>query len=196
MGGRSPHEPHEPHEPKLVVVAGARLDFRAVFVEHYAFVWRTLAHFGVQRSALDDAAQEVFAVVHRRIGDYDGRTAVRSWLWGIARRVTSSMQRGEQRARRRLEVVQPPREPAIPDEELERRQMAELAEACLDQLDDEQRDVFMLTEIEGFSAPEIADALGIKLNTVYSRLRVAREKFQRAFARARARQGRVSHGGT
>jgi DNA-directed RNA polymerase specialized sigma24 family protein len=114
-----------------VVVPGARLDFRAVFVEHYAFVWRTLAHFGVPRSALDDASQEVFAVVHRRLGDYDGRTAVRSWLWGIARRVTSTLQRGELRARRRLEVVQPPREPAIPDEELEQGSMAGLSEEQL-----------------------------------------------------------------
>jgi RNA polymerase sigma-70 factor (ECF subfamily) len=196
MGGPSPHEPHEPQGPKLVVVPGARLEFRAVFVEHYAFVWRTLAHFGVPRASLDDAAQEVFAVVHRRLGDYDGHTALRSWLWGIARRVTSSMQRGEQRARRRLEVVQPPREPTFPDEELDQRRRIELAESCLAQLDDDQRDVFVLTEIEGFSAPEIAEALGIKLNTVYSRLRVAREKFQRAFARAQARQDRVNHGGT
>jgi RNA polymerase sigma-70 factor (ECF subfamily) len=187
MGGTSPHEPAG---PKLVVVAGSRPEFRAVFVEHYAFVWRTLAHFGVAPATLDDGAQEVFAVVHRRLADYDGRTALRSWLWGIARRVTASMQRGEMRARRRLEVVQPPREPAVPDEELERRRMIELAEACLAGLDDEQRDVFVLTEIEGFSAPEIAEALGIKLNTVYSRLRVAREKFQRAFTRAQARRGR------
>lgn len=189
MGGPSPREPDG---PRLVVLPGARLDFRAVFDEHYAFVWRTLAHFGVPRSMLDDATQEVFAVVHRRLAEYDGRTALRSWLWGIARRVTSSMQRGEMRARRRLEVVQPPREPAVPDEELEQKRRIEVAEACLAALDDGLRDVFVLTEIEGFSAPEIAQALGIKLNTVYSRLRTAREKFQRAFARAQARQGRVT----
>jgi RNA polymerase sigma-70 factor, ECF subfamily len=187
MGGPSPREPDGPN---LVVVDGARLDFRTVFVEHYPFVWRTLAHFGVATAQLDDATQEVFAVVHRRLGDYDGRTALRCWLWGIARRVTSSMQRGEHRARRRLEVVQPPREPALPDEELARRQQLELAESCLAQLDADQRDVLMLTEVEGFSAPEIAEALGIKLNTVYSRLRVAREKFQRAFTRAQSRQER------
>jgi RNA polymerase sigma-70 factor, ECF subfamily len=187
MGGPSPRELDGPN---LVVVTGARLDFHAVFVEHYAFVWRTLAHFGVPQATLDDATQEVFAVVHRRLGDYDGHTALRSWLWGIARRVTSSLQRGESRARRRLEVVQSPRAPEVPDEELERKQMIELAEACLAQLDEDQREVFVLTELEGFSAPEIADALGIKLNTVYSRLRVAREKFQRAFSRAQLRQGR------
>jgi RNA polymerase sigma-70 factor (ECF subfamily) len=183
--------PREPDPPALVVLPGAKLEFRAVFVEHHAFVWRTLAHFGVPRAALDDTTQEVFAVVHRRLGDYDGRAALRSWLWGIARHCAMAWQRGEQRSKRRLEVVQAPREPSVPDEELERRRALELAESCLAQLDEAQRDVLVLTEIEGLSAPEIAEILGIKLNTVYSRLRVAREKFQRALARAQARRGLV-----
>jgi RNA polymerase sigma-70 factor (ECF subfamily) len=181
--------PREPQAPMLAVLAGARLDFRAVFLEHHAFVFRTLAHFGVPRASLDDTTQEVFAVVHRRLGDYDGHTALRSWLWGIARHCAMSWQRGEQRSKRRLEVVQVPRDPSIPDEELERRRELELAEACLARLDEAHRDVLVLTEIEGLSAPEIAEILGIKLNTVYSRLRVARERFQRALAKARARRG-------
>jgi RNA polymerase sigma-70 factor (ECF subfamily) len=188
MGGPLPREPDP---PTLVALPGARVEFRAIFAEHYTFVWRTLAHFGVPKAALDDTTQEVFAVVHRRLGDYDGRTALRSWLWGIARRCASSWQRGEQRSRRRLEVVQEPRGPAVPDEELEQRRALELIESCLATLDEAHRDVLVLTEIEGLSAPEIAEILGIKLNTVYSRLRVAREKFQRALARAQARQGRV-----
>ncbi len=183
MGGTSPEEPRK---PSLTALPGARLDFRTVFTEHYAFVWRILAHFGVPASTLDDAAQEVFAVVHRRLDDYDGQSSVRSWLWGIARRVAATLQRGRIRAQRRLEVVQPPHEPSIPDEELERRDRALVVEACLARLDEPLREVFVLTEIEEFSAPEIALALGIKLNTVYSRLRTARERFARALARARA----------
>ena len=193
MAGRSPGESAGAN---LVVLPGARLDFRAVFIEHYAFVWRLLAHFGVPDASRDDAAQEVFAVVHRRIADYDGRTAVRGWLAGIARRVTSTLQRTASRAARRLEVVQPPAAPTTPEAELEQQQQIELAQSCLATLDDDQRDVFVLTEIEGFSAPEIAEALGIRLNTVYSRLRVARENFQRAIARAQARQNRGHHVGT
>lgn len=188
MAGPSPREPDS---PTLVVLPGARLELRTVFTEHYAFVWRTLAHFGVPRAALDDAAQEVFAVVHRRLADYDGRTELRRWLWGIARRCAATWQRGEQRSLRRLEVVPPPREPPAPDEALDQRRELELAEACLAKLDQAQRDVLVLTEIEGLSAPEIAEILGVKLNTVYSRLRVARERFQRAVAKAHARRGRV-----
>lgn len=193
MGG---HTPRERGGPQLAVIDGARLDFRAVFVEHYRFVWRLLAHFGVAEAARDDAAQEVFAVVHRRLGDYDGRTPMRGWLAGIARRVASTLQRTQARAARRLEVVAPPPTPAQPDAELEQRQRVALAEACLAALDDEQRDVLVLTEIEGLSAPEIALALGVKLNTVYSRLRVAREKFQRAVTRATARGERSHHART
>ncbi|MFO0634145.1 MAG: sigma-70 family RNA polymerase sigma factor [Nannocystaceae bacterium] len=180
--------------PRLAVVAGGAIEFRALFLEHYDFVFRTLAHFGMPQASLDDATQEVFAVVHRRLADYDGRTAMRGWLWGIARRVASSMQRGELRARRRLELVGGPEPGAGPDETLAQRQQIALARACLDALDDEQRDVFVLAEIEGFSAPEIAEALGVKLNTVYSRLRIAREKSQRASARALSRAARGHHG--
>lgn len=190
MGGSTPRETDG---PQLAVIRGERLEFRAVFLEHYGFVARLLGHFGIADAAREDAAQEVFAVVHRRLQDYDGRTPIRGWLAGIARRVASTMQRAQTRAARRLEVVQPSAEPPTPDAELEQRQRVALAEACLATLDDDQRDVLVLTEIEGFSAPEIADALGIKLNTVYSRLRVAREKFQRAASRALARQERSRH---
>lgn len=183
---------HEPSTPSLTVLPGARLDFRSVFTEHYAFVGRTLAHFGVPASALDDAAQEVFAIVHRRLADYDGNSSMRSWLWGIARRVAASMQRGRLRAQRRLEVVKPPDDAPFPDAELERRDLIAVVEACLERLDEPLREVFVLTELEEFSAPEIAEALGIKLNTVYSRLRTARERFARGVARARATRERSS----
>lgn len=180
----------EPRKPSLTALPGARLDFRAVFTEHYAFVVRTLTHFGVPASTLDDAAQEVFAIVHRRLADYDGESSVRSWLWGIARRIAATMQRGQVRAQRRLEVVKAPEPAPIPDEELERRDLIEVVEACLQRLEEPLREVFVLTEIEEFSAPEIAQALGIKLNTVYSRLRTARERFARGIARARATRER------
>ena len=53
---------------------------------------------------------------------------------------------------------------------------------------DLQRDVFFLAELEQMTAPEIAEALGIRLTTVNSRLRVARIEFEEALARHRARE--------
>jgi RNA polymerase sigma-70 factor (ECF subfamily) len=190
-----------PHELRVVAntdaghAAMTSLDFRAVFTEHYAFCWRMLAHFGVPHASLDDAAQEVFAVVHRRLSEFDGRTSLRSWLWGIALRVAKGHQRTEHRARRRLEVVSPPEPDAAPDEELARAQSIALVERCLDTLDAKHRDVFVLAEIEGCTAPEIAQMLDLELNTVYSRLRNARAKFHRALQRERAREQGGSRNG-
>jgi RNA polymerase sigma-70 factor (ECF subfamily) len=48
--------------------------------------------------------------------------------------------------------------------------------------------VFVLADVEGMTGPEIADALGIAVNTVYSRLRLARRDFERALARYRRRR--------
>jgi RNA polymerase sigma-70 factor (ECF subfamily) len=53
----------------------------------------------------------------------------------------------------------------------------------LDGLDEAKREVFVLAELEELSAPEIAQALGINLNTVYSRLRAARQTVEAAAAR-------------
>ncbi len=55
----------------------------------------------------------------------------------------------------------------------------------LNELDDNQRAVFVMADLEGMRAHEIAEALDVKLNTVYSRLRLARAKFERGLARYR-----------
>jgi RNA polymerase sigma-70 factor (ECF subfamily) len=51
--------------------------------------------------------------------------------------------------------------------------------------------VFVLLELSGHSAPEAAEALGVPVNTVYSRLRIARQKFTAAVTRIRARETRA-----
>src|SRR5262249_39914639 len=58
----------------------------------------------------------------------------------------------------------------------------------IDELDDEKREVLVLAELEETPVPEIAEALGLKLNTAYSRLRLAREDFDKALARHRAQE--------
>jgi RNA polymerase sigma-70 factor (ECF subfamily) len=61
-----------------------------------------------------------------------------------------------------------------------------LAHAALETLSDEHREVFVLARVEEMSAPEIAEVIGIPLNTVYSRLRAARLAFDAAIARGPA----------
>lgn len=165
-----------------------------VYREHHGFVWRSLYHLGLPRAHVDDAVQDVFIVVHRRLHEFDGRTTLRNWLYGIARRVASQYRRGAERSAQRLRVV-PPSDPAVPDaREGARLEAAQLVRKFLDELDDEKREVFLLAELEGMSANEVADALALNVNTVYARLRAARLRFEKAVARHQARARREVRG--
>ena len=161
-------------------------DLAAVYAAHFDFVWRSLRALGVAPGSVDDAAQDVFVVVHRRLGDYDGRGPIRGWLFGIARNVA---RRHRERARREAPLHVVPVGPAL-DDAMILREAAARVERFLDALDDDQRAVFVLAQLEGMTAPEIADALGINPNTAYSRLRAARVKFERTMARHAARERR------
>lgn len=160
---------------------------------HYGFVCRVLRTMQVESASIDDLAQDVFIVLHRRIADYDPARDVRSWLWGIARRVASTHARSSHRAERRLRALPDPVSRPAPDDRVELRQRADLVTEFLASLPDEQREVFVLMELESMSAPEVARGLEIKLNTVYSRLRSARERFKRVVARHRMREESAAH---
>lgn len=170
-----------------------RLEFAAVFERHHDFVWRSLGYLGVAGHAVDDATQDVFIVVHRRLADYDPAMPLRSWLFGISRRIADK-HRVRAAKSSALRIVPDPHAP-LPDEALARREAATLLEDFLAGLPLEQREVFILGELEGLRAPEIATAIDAKLNTVYSRMRLARVAFERVLARHRARQMREGDDG-
>lgn len=157
--------------------------FAAAYREHHAFVWRILRHLGVAPAQLDDRLQDVFLVVYRRWDSLDPASSMRSWLYGICRRVAADHRRAERRGERRLQSVAPPSAGTGPEQALAQVEAEDFVDAFLAGLDPEKREVFVLAEVEDLSAPEIAAATGIKLNTVYSRLRVARELFARAIER-------------
>lgn len=163
---------------------------RAIVDAHFAFVARALRGLGVTESEVDDASQQVFLVVARRLGEIEpGRES--SFLFQTALRVASRTRRA--RARRRETGDEPTSSDfadhaVAPDELLDQRRAREILDGILDAMDDELRAVFVLYEIEELSSPAIADLLGLPLGTVASRLRRAREDFQ-----ARAR--RVAKGG-
>jgi RNA polymerase sigma-70 factor (ECF subfamily) len=140
----------------------------------------------------DDVVQEVFLVVHRKRAQFEGRSTFKTWLYGITLRVARVHRARSRRAACDqavdAELVRAP-EAARPDERAQSAEAARLVEGILDGLDDEQREVFVLAELEELSAPEIAEVLCVKLNTVYSRLRLARAAFAEAAARHRARDG-------
>lgn len=150
----------------------------ALYRDHADFVWRTVRRFGVPDEAAEDVVQDVFIVVRRRLPDYEGRGAPTSWLYAIARGVAANFRRGRDRAERRLRVVAAPEPAATPEDAVGRAQVAQVVRRGLAALDRNQRRVFELVDIEGMSGPEVAEVLGVPLNTIYSRLRLARRRFR------------------
>jgi RNA polymerase sigma-70 factor, ECF subfamily len=154
-------------------------DLGAIYRAHHAFVWRTLYHFGLRGDEVGDSVQDVFLVVHRRLEDFDGRTPIRNWLYGIARRVASDARKRGQRRATHLRLVPDPSSQADERRLHEQASAARLVDRFLELLDDDKREVFVLAEVEGMTAPEIAEILGVNVNTIYARLRAARLRFQR-----------------
>lgn len=160
------------------------LDFARVFDAHATFVWRVLRRLGVPDADAEDAVQEVFIVVHAKCREYEERGSIRSWLFAISRQVASHRRRSvarRERTRASLPEVPPP---ANPQELAMRGEAVALVQAFLAQLDEPQAIVFYLADVEGMTAPEIAGALGVNLNTVYGRLRTARQRFEAFVERA------------
>lgn len=158
------------------------LRFTQVYRAHVGLVWRALARRGVAAADLEDATQEVFVVAHRRWGAWEGRTSVRAWLFGVARHVAESHHRGARRQQRKLQALPSLVNEPLLDAQVDAQVRLDALAAAIAALPDDRREVFVLADVEGFSAPEIADALGCKLNTVYSRLRRARVAVAQAMA--------------
>jgi RNA polymerase sigma-70 factor (ECF subfamily) len=156
---------------------------KEVFLEHADFVWRALRRQGVAAADVDDAVQEVFLVVFRRIADYQDRGLIRAWLFTISRQVAGHYHRGIRRAENRHQGLMLDVSGVDMEESLARREASRVVSAFLDELAEPQRLVFYLSDVEGMTVPEIASALSVNLNTVYSRLRLARKRFELAVAR-------------
>ena len=171
------------------------LTFAEVYHSHFEYAWACLRRLGVAPEAQEDAVQDLFVVVHRRLPAFAGRSSVKTWIFGIARKVAARYRRTEVRRLRRHErlAAAGTEEHAEPGEdELHRREARRLLAGFLAGLDDDRRALFVLHAFEDRSGPEIADTLGLNLNTVYSRLRWIRAEFDRTFAGHREAALRVA----
>lgn len=164
--------------------------YEALYREHFAFVWRNVRRLGVPEASADDAVQDVFVVVHRRLAEFEGRSTIRTWLFSILARVARDHRRS--RARRDAKAV------AIAAVEVEagptpadlaaRREAARILEEVLEGIDEEKREIFVLVELEQMTVAEVADALELNVNTAHARLRAARQQFESAVTRFRAKE--------
>lgn len=157
-----------------------------IYERHVDFVWRSLRGQGVPDDELGDAIQEVFLVVHRTLGAFEGRSSLPTWLFTICRSVARDRR---QRAYRRHEIAHPARMDEPVDARADTAARAEhndrllQLEAILARMEPDLRDVFVLFEIEDLTGEEISRGLSIPLGTVYSRMQLARKAFGRAAAR-------------
>ncbi len=161
-----------------------------IYRAEFSYVWRTLRRLGARPADLEDLAHDVFVVVHRKLADYDTARPIRPWLFGISFRVASDYRR---RARFKAEVatgrVEAQSTQPRPDDRIAAEQDRALVLEALESLDLDRRAVFVMHDIDGISAPDIAGVLDVPVNTVYSRLRVARQRFTAAVRRLVARRG-------
>lgn len=167
--------------------AAAVPSFAAVYEAQVDFVWRVARRLGVPDSCLDDAVQDVFLVVHDRLPTFEGRSSLRTWIYGIVRRVARA-HRPSKRERPLDDAPESRSEDASAHERLERAEALRVLHGLLDALDDDRREVFVLAELEELPVPEVAEAIGINVNTAYARLRAARRDMEQGLARHRARQ--------
>jgi RNA polymerase sigma-70 factor, ECF subfamily len=171
--------------PQPVAKRAARERLAKLLRDEFRSVWRVVRRFGVPAAAADDAAQEVFIIAARKLDEIEiGHE--RKYLFAIAIRVAANTRRA--RAKR----------PEVPDTDglaeaastiplsdalLDQKRMRELSDSVLEAMSLELRTAFVLFELEGFSVPEIAELMEIPIGTASSRLRRAREIFQKTVAR-------------
>jgi len=163
---------------------GWRPSFRSIYEAEFDYVWQTLRRLGVRPSDVEDVAHDVFVTVHRKLDDYDAFRPLRPWLFGIAFRVASDYRRTS-RFKREVFDSEPERQDTAPiaDMQFEAKEAHRLVMAALETINLDQRAVFILHELDGQTIPEVASALGEPLNTIYSRLRLARKAFVTAVTR-------------
>ena len=184
--------------PSARTASGCAWTFDAVYEEHAQFVWRMVLRLGVPSAAAEDVMQEVFVVVYRRLPEFEERTSVRAWLSAIVVRVVRGHRRTVRRKDRARDQGGSPIDPdclfdgRVPNalDLAERDEAVRELYAVLGCMNERRREVLVLSELEELSAPEIAKALDVNVNTVSFRLRTARKEFERILFRRRAADAR------
>lgn len=160
----------------------AALDFEAVFRQMAPYVLRVLPRMGVRSADLDDVAQEVFLAVHRGLGAFEGRSQLRTWIYGICIRTCSNYRRRAHHKHERITdaPIQVAGAAHGPERQMQAQRALTALDAALEALSIEQRSAFVLFEIEGLDMLEIARAMDCSKFTAYSRLYAARKHVTRA----------------
>lgn len=179
----APSGPAHPAEP-----AGSENRVQQLYAEHVTMVWRGLRRLGVQEASIEDAVQDVFLVAHRRLADFQGRSSIKTWLYGIVLRVAKDHRRAQARQAHKVErlaqllSVSPEGAPT-PVGEAERREANQALHAILAELDEDEREVLILVDLEELPVREAAAVLNLHVRTCQRRLQAAHAAFEKQLAR-------------
>ena len=165
-----------------------------LYAEHFSMVWRGLRRLGVPEASIEDAVQDVFLVVHRRLGEFEGRSSITTWLYGIMLRVAKDHRRAQVRQAQKAERAQflslTSLSTSTPIDDAERREANQVVHAILAELREDHREVMVLVEMEGLSVRDTAAVLNLHVRACQRRLRAAYAAFEKNLARFVQRDGR------
>jgi RNA polymerase sigma-70 factor, ECF subfamily len=186
----APAKPRVTHGSQVQTGTEAALDanVHSLYEQHFNLVWRSLRRLGVAESQVEDAVQDVFLVAHRKLHEYEGRSAPSTWLYGIALRVAKDYRRTEARRERRTARLTREQESAPvasegPADALARKEANRLLHELLDRLPADERELLVLVDLEGLSVAEVAPLAGLRVRTCQRRLKTARTTFESALAK-------------
>ena len=171
--------------PSVAAPAALSAEFRRLFDAEFGYVCRSLQRLGVRGSDLQDVAQELFVAIHHHLPGFDRSRPLRPWLFSFSLRFAANYRRLMRNRGHLPEAVLRVHADAASNG-IEAR---DLVLRALGELDFERRAVIVMHDLEGFAAPEIAELLGIPLNTAYSRLRLGRSEFRAAVERLQVKTG-------
>jgi len=157
------------------------LDSETLFRRYAEFVASFLYRLGAPLCDVEDLVQDVFVTAHNRGGYKPGSASPKTFLARISFEARLAHERRNKRWRttrlQELAAAVVGNAPEDPERALDCARAADKLESALDAIEPGMRAVFVLFELEGESCAAIADGLGLKLGTVYSRLHTARSKF-------------------
>ena len=173
--------------------SGTAVDIGRLFDQHAPYLCRVVHRLTGSAETAEDVVQEVFLLAYDRRDELEDRTGIRTWLYRVAVNHVRHRRRSFARYRGLLDRYQaeplPDSSHESPDEVASRQEQGKLIHACVQRLSDKQREVFVLYELEELEGQEIAEILELPVNTVWSRLRLARQAFRKHWAQVARVEG-------
>ena len=193
--GNIAHDPTDPTDPTDDSMGAIHAGFGAIYESMVDYVWNVVCRTGVPQSDAEDVVQEVFVTVYRRLGEFEGRAQLKTWVFSIAVHLvqhyvrTHARKPGDRASAKGTEIqaLVDQRENG-PVNQVERKERYDALDRVLGQLDEGKRLIFVLAELEQLTLVEIGEVIGANPNTVATRLRAARQAFEKALARFQTRE--------